>query len=66
VILGWVDDRLKKVRVAFSPEHREELIKAFEDRPIIRCEGELRQSGKVTELLNPRNLSLDDSEDAAG
>lgn len=58
VILGWVDDRLRKVRLAIPPEYRNLLIQAFETRSLIRCVGELRSAAKYAELLHAREFVL--------
>jgi len=62
VILGVVDGRYRKVRVTFSAQFREEMIRGFDARAVIRCVGELRQTGKVTELANARSFAFEDAE----
>ena len=62
VILGVVDGRYRKVRVTFPAQFREEMIRGFDARAVIRCVGELRQAGKVTELANARSFSFEQVE----
>jgi hypothetical protein len=64
VILGLVDDHYRKVRVEFPSALRDQLIDAFNSRSIIRCIGELRQVGKITELTNAREFSVDEADEA--
>jgi len=62
LILGVVDGRYRKVRVTFPAQFREEMIRGFDARAVIRCVGELRQTGKVTELANARSFAFEDAE----
>ncbi len=63
IILGLVDGQHGKVRLTIPDHYRDALIRAFERRSIVTCTGELRQTGKIAELLNVR--SLDTSEDTS-
>jgi len=63
LILGLVDGRYRKVRLTFPPEFREELIKAYRERTILRCVGELRQIGKTSELMNARSFSIEETDE---
>lgn len=63
VILGMVDGHYRKVRVDFPAMLRDQLIDAFNARSIIRCVGELRQAGKVTELVNVRDFAVEETDD---
>jgi hypothetical protein len=63
IILGLVDGQYRKVRLTIPLEFREDLIRGFEKRSIVRCTGELRQSGKITELLNARSFSIEETDE---
>jgi len=63
VILGLVDGRYRKIRLTFPPEFREEIIKSYQERSILRCVGELRQAGKTSELLNARSFSIEETDE---
>ncbi len=63
IILGLVDGRYRKVRLTFPPGFREQMIRAYQDRSILRCSGELRQAGKSSELHNARSFSIEDTEE---
>jgi hypothetical protein len=63
IILGLVDGRYRKVRLTFPPEFREELIRGYRERSILRCFGELRQVGKTSELVNARSFSIEETDE---
>jgi hypothetical protein len=63
IILGLVDGRYRKVRLTFPPEFREDLFRSYRERSIVRCVGELRQTGKTSELLNARSFSIEETEE---
>lgn len=62
IIQGLVEGRYRKVRLTFPPEFREEIIRAYEERSMLRCVGELRQAGKSSELHNARSFSIEDTD----
>jgi hypothetical protein len=63
IIVGLVDGRYRKVRLTVPPEFREELIRGYEERSILRCVGELRLAGKTSELVNARSFSIEETDE---
>lgn len=56
VVLGWVEGRLRQVKMKIPAEARDLVIAAFQERSVIRCTGELRLLPRSVELNNARNF----------
>ncbi len=58
VVMGYVDGRAHSIRAAFGGEHLGELVRAYEQRLLIKCEGDLiREQGRFV-LKNARYFEI--------
>jgi hypothetical protein len=62
IIAGLIDGDLHKVECNLAGTHYLRARRAFDRRQVIRCTGDLVQSGERYILRNPRNVTLLDEE----
>jgi hypothetical protein len=58
ILFTPIEGRNRRVRTKFPAHYREALIRAFDNRSLIRCTGELCITPTSAELRHPRNLVL--------
>ena len=59
-INGWVEGRARKIHAIFGGEFLSELLRAYEQHLLIRCEGDLTQENGHYTLSNARYFEITD------
>jgi hypothetical protein len=56
VLRADVDGRMRHIRVSLDPEPYQIAIRAYSDRSLVRCTGDLAREGRSWVLRNPRDF----------
>lgn len=58
VLMAYVDGHARRVHTHFEAPVYEEVVRAYKDRLIVKCEGDLVKEAGVLRLKNPRYFEL--------